>query len=107
MRKIVLVVAMIAGLVGSGAAIALAKEGNSELKRQPSPEAVVAEHLDALNHCNVDRLMAQYPESVHLLLPGGSAPNNVIGRPAVRALFEGLMYAQVTTFGAPPLKFKP
>jgi len=160
MRKILLVVAMIAVLAGSGAAIALAKEGNSQqLKRQPSPEAVVAEHIDALNHCSVERLMAQYPESVHLFLPGGSAPNNVIGRPAVRALFEGfckpypaglnglqftaqvvqkvgdtiniqwvanadflaepyygadayvtkhgLMYAQVTTFGAPPLKFKP
>jgi len=151
---------MIAVLAGSTAVIALAEEDeNSQLNPQESPAAVVAEHLDALNHCDVDRLMAQYPESVHLFLPGGSAPNTVIGRTAVRALFEGfckpypeglngiqftsqvvqkvgdtinvqwvanatflaepyygadayvtkdgLMYAQVTTFGAPPLKFKP
>ena len=35
------------------------------LKRQPTPEAVVAEHLAALNACDWNRLMAQYPPSVH------------------------------------------
>ena len=61
-------------------------EGNGTLVRQPTPEAVVAEHVDALNECNVDRLMAQYPETVALLLPGGVT---VEGRTDVRALFEG------------------
>jgi hypothetical protein len=161
MRRIVLLVATIAVLTGSAAQIVRAQEHEDpQLKRQPTPAAVVKEHLDALNHCDVNRLMAQYPDSVHLFLPGGSAPNVVIGRTAVRALFEGfckphaqgglkgikftsqvvqqvgdtinvqwvanapflaepyygadayvtkhgLMYAQVTTFGAPPLKFKP
>jgi hypothetical protein len=126
------------------------------LKRQGSDEAVVAEHLAALNACDWNRLMAQYPPSVHFFLPGGTV---VVGREAVGQLFlgfcksraeggnngliftpqqtfevghtisvqwsadasfltqpylgadayitkDGLMYAQVTTFGAPPLPYK-
>jgi len=126
------------------------------LKRQPTPEAVVAEHLAALNACDWNRLMAQYPPSVHFFLPGGVV---IVGRKAVGELFTGfcksraeggnlgliftpeqtfkvgktinaqwraeadfltepyrgadayvtkggLMYAQVTTFGAPPLPYK-
>jgi len=126
------------------------------LKRQGSPEAVVAEHLAALNACDWNRLMAQYPPDVHFFLPAGAV---VIGREAVGELFAGfckdrseggnkgliftpqqtfqvghtinvqwsadasfltepylgadayvtkagLMYAQVTTFGAPPLPYK-
>jgi hypothetical protein len=126
------------------------------LKRQGSPEAVVAEHLAALNACDWNRLMAQYPPEVHFFLPGGTV---VIGREAVGELFigfckdraeggnrgliftpeqtfkvghtvnvqwsadasfltqpylgadayvtkAGLMFAQVTTFGAPPLPYK-
>jgi hypothetical protein len=126
------------------------------LKRQGSAQAVVAEHLAALNACDWNRLMAQYPPSVHFFLPGGTV---VVGRKAVGQLFvgfcksraqggnkglvftpqqsfqvedtisvqwsadasflkrpylgadayitkRGLMYAQVTTFGAPPLPYK-
>jgi SnoaL-like domain len=126
------------------------------LKRQPTPEAVVAEHLAALNACDWNRLMAQYPPSVRFFLPGGVV---IVGRKAVGELFTGfcksraeggnfgliftpeqtfkvgktintqwraeadfltepyrgadayvtkggLMYAQVTTFGAPPLPYK-
>ena len=126
------------------------------LKRQPSAKAVVAEHLAALNACDWNRLMAQYPRSVHFFEPGGTV---VVGRKAVGQLFlgycktraqggnkglifkpqhtfqvgqtisvqwsadasflthpylgadayitkDGLMYAQVTTFGAPPLPYK-
>jgi hypothetical protein len=126
------------------------------LKRQGSAKAVVAEHLAALNACDWNRLMAQYPPSVHFFLPGGTV---VVGRKAVGQLFlgfcksraeggnkglvftpqqtfqvehtisvqwsadasflkrpylgadayithGGLMYAQVTTFGAPPLPYK-
>ena len=46
----------------------------------------MAEHLDALNDCDVDRLMAQYPETVAILLPAGVTSE---GRTEVRALFEG------------------
>jgi hypothetical protein len=31
------------------------------LKKQPTSQAVVDEHVDALNHCDWNRLMAQYP----------------------------------------------
>jgi len=130
--------------------------GLPPLKRQGSPEAVVAEHIAALNACDWNRLMAQYPPDVHFFLPGGVV---VIGREAVGELFTGfckeraeggnrgliftaqqtfkvghtinvqwsadasfltesylgadayvtkggLMYAQVTTFGAPPLPYR-
>jgi hypothetical protein len=60
---------------------------SSRLVRRPTPEAVVAEHVDALNKCDVDRLMAQYPKSVAILFPGGVT---VEGRPDVRSLFEGV-----------------
>jgi hypothetical protein len=126
------------------------------LKRQGSAEAVVAEHIAALNACDWNRLMAQYPPSVHFFLPAGVV---VVGREAVGQLFlgfcksraeggnnglvftaqqtfqvgqtisvqwsadasfltrpylgadayitkGGLMYAQVTTFGAPPLPYR-
>ena len=58
----------------------------TDLVRQPTPEAVVAEHIDALNNCDVDRLMAQYPDRIQILLPGGVT---VEGRDDVRDLFEG------------------
>lgn len=44
------------------------------------------EHIDALNACDVDRLMAQYPESIHIVLPGGGT---VEGRADVLDLFTG------------------
>jgi ketosteroid isomerase-like protein len=58
------------------------------LKRQPSPKAVVDEHLDALNRCDWTRLMAQYPPDVEFFLPGGQV---VKGRRAVGELFEGFV----------------
>ena len=166
MRKLIgLVVLLVAA-----AAVAVTAEGSTQhpghpaaakqvlppLKRQGSAEAVVAEHLAALNACDWNRLMAQYPPDVHFFLPGGVV---VVGREAVGQLFTGfckdrseggnkgliftpqqtfqvnqtisvqwsadasfltepylgadayitkggLMYAQVTTFGAPPLPYK-
>jgi hypothetical protein len=166
MRKLI----GVAVLLVAAAAVAVTAEGSTHhpgrtaaarqvlppLKRQGSPEAVVAEHLAALNACDWNRLMAQYPPDVHFFLPGGQV---VIGREAVGQLFTGfckdrseggnrgliftpqqtfkvghtisvqwsadasflkepylgadayitkagLMYAQVTTFGAPPLPYK-
>ena len=55
--------------------------------RQPHPELVVAEHIEALNNCDMERLMAQYPPTVVLLLPGGVT---IQGLEQVEALFEGL-----------------
>ncbi len=83
--KRLLVIGIVFGLVLSVATIAAA--GPSKIfDRQASPMAVTIEHIDALNACDVDRLMAQYPETVHIILPGGVT---VEGREDVQALFEG------------------
>lgn len=85
MRRVIVVALVVMALVGS-TAVAAAGHYTPPLHRQPTPRAVVAEHLDALNHCNVERLMAQYPQSIAILLPGGVTTE---GRKAVRALFKG------------------
>ena len=36
------------------------------LKKQPTVQKVIDEHLDALNKCDWNRLMAQYPNDVEL-----------------------------------------
>ena len=56
------------------------------LKKQPTEEAVLAEHLDALNHCDWNRLLAQYPDDFQMNLPGGQI---VKGREAAGKLFAG------------------
>jgi len=53
---------------------------------QPNAEMVTFEHLDALNECNWDRLMAQYPEEVLFILPNGVT---IEGRAAIGDLFTG------------------
>lgn len=72
-----------------------------------TPQQVVAEHLDALNHCDYARLMALYPPEVHLFLPGGQV---VKGREQVAAIYRqtvkpfkdggacGLTFEAQTTF---------
>ncbi len=55
------------------------------LKAQPSPQAVVDEHIDALNHCDWNRLMAQYPENAEIFLPGGQVMK---GREQVGEMFR-------------------
>jgi ketosteroid isomerase-like protein len=59
-----------------------------ELKPQPTPRAVVDEHLDALNRGDWNRLMAQYPDDVEIFLPDGVV---VRGRKAVGDAFAGLV----------------
>lgn len=97
MRKVIAIAVVVLGSVtgvasaGQGTASGGSRSddgggGTPRLVRQPTPEAVVAEHVDALNTCNVDRLMAQYPKTVAILLPGGVT---VEGRTDVRALFQG------------------
>jgi hypothetical protein len=54
------------------------------LKKQATPQAVVDEHLDALNKCDWNRLMAQYPENYQLNLPDGVV---VKGREAAAKVF--------------------
>lgn len=56
------------------------------LKKQPSAKKVLDEHLDALNKCDWNRLMAQYPNDVEFHLPDGQF---LKGRQKVADLFTG------------------
>jgi hypothetical protein len=58
------------------------------LKKRASAQAVVDEHMDALNHCDWQRLMAQYPPEVQFFLPGGEV---IQGREHVGELFRTLV----------------
>jgi predicted metal-dependent phosphotriesterase family hydrolase len=91
MRRLIFVALVLALALGLTAVAQAVPAGSDTapgkmFDRQPTPEAVVAEHIDALNDCDVDRLMAQYPYGIKILLPGGVT---VEGRDDVRALFEG------------------
>ncbi|MGC2398305.1 MAG: nuclear transport factor 2 family protein [Acidobacteriaceae bacterium] len=57
------------------------------LKRQPTPEAVVKEHMAAFSGCDWQRLMAQFPDNVEFFGPHGQV---VRGKTAL-----GQMFAQV------------
>lgn len=61
-----------------------------ELTPQPTPKAVVDEHLDALNRGDWNRLMAQYPDDVEIFLPDGVV---IRGRQAVGDAFAGMVKA--------------
>jgi hypothetical protein len=56
------------------------------LKTQASPQAVFEEHIDALNNCDWNRLMAQYPDEVEIHLTDGVF---IKGRDKVGELFTG------------------
>ena len=81
--KRTLVIALVVIVV---AGVAVAAYAKPLLDRQPGAWAVTYEHIDALNNCDVDRLMAQYPESIHIILPDGG---QAVGRDEVLTLFEG------------------
>lgn len=53
---------------------------------QPNAEMVTFEHIDALNSCDWERLMAQYPEEVLFIPPNGVW---VEGRSAIGDVFAG------------------
>jgi ketosteroid isomerase-like protein len=63
-----------------------AKPTMPPLKMQPNAEMVAFEHIDALNKCDWNRLMAQYPEETLFILPNG---NWVEGRSHIGDLFSG------------------
>jgi ketosteroid isomerase-like protein len=69
-----------------GIFVAQAKMKLPELKKQPTVQAVLDEHLDALNKCDWTRLLAQYPEDAQINLPGGTITK---GREAIGELFAG------------------
>ena len=59
-----------------------------ELKPLATAQAVVDEHLDALNRGDWARLMAQYPEDVEIFLPAGVV---IRGRAQVGEAFTGMV----------------
>ncbi len=68
-----------------GSSVALAEDMRlPPLKKQPTPQAVIDEHMDALNKCDWNRLMAQYPADYQLNLPDGVV---VKGREAAAKIF--------------------
>jgi SnoaL-like domain len=81
--KIILPLSIAIAMLG-GAAQAQSKL--PELKKQPTAQAVLDEHFAALNACDWDRLLAQYPEDAQINLPNGMI---VKGRAAIGTLFTG------------------
>jgi len=84
MRIILPVSVILAMSVGAWAAQAEMKL--PDLKKQPSAQAVLDEHFEALNKCDWNRLLAQYPDDAQINLPGGKI---VKGRAAIGDLFAG------------------
>ena len=72
------------------------------LKRFDTAQAVVDEHLAAINKCDWQRIMAQYPADVQFFLPGGQV---VKGREAVGQLFRSF-FRPVKAGGLCGLKFE-
>jgi hypothetical protein len=66
--------------------MARAQDKLPDLKKQPTPQAVLDEHFAALNACDWNRIMAQFPEDGQINLPGGVI---VKGRVALGTLFNG------------------
>jgi ketosteroid isomerase-like protein len=80
-----------AGLLASSFALAAEPMKLPPLKKQPTVQKVIDEHLDALNKCDWTRLMAQYPNDVEIHLPDGVV---VKGRDKVGDLFAGFCKAR-------------
>jgi hypothetical protein len=95
-------VALIALPIGSS--IALAEDLKlPPLKRQPTPQAVIDEHFDALNKCDWNRIMAQYPPDYQLNMPDGAV---VKGREEAGKLFANFV-KPVDQGGLCGIKFTP
>ena len=73
--------------------------GLPAMKPRPTAQAVVDEHLDALNRGDWERLMAQYPDDVEIFLPGGVT---LRGRQQVGDAFRGMVkpFAEGGLYGA-------
>ncbi len=74
------------------------------LHPQPNAEMTTFEHIQALNDCDWDRLMSQYPEEVLIILPNGAW---VEGRAAVGDVFDGFASpVRMAALKAPPSSLK-
>lgn len=76
----------VALMVMGGTLTARAEMKLPDIKKQPTAQAVLDEHMDALNKCDWSRIMAQYPENAQINLPNGTI---VRGRAAIGDMFAG------------------
>ncbi len=99
MKKVLIISFVLSILLVGVAAVALAQGGvttvtnpnnevSDELVRQNTPWEVYNEHILALNACDWERLMAQYPDEIEIHLPDGVV---VAGREDVGDLFAGFV----------------
>jgi hypothetical protein len=84
--KIVSLPAVVAAAIIGASFIAHAQDKLPELKRQPTPQAVLDEHFAALNACDWNRILAQFPDDAQINLPNGQIMK---GRQALGTLFAG------------------
>jgi len=93
MRRVIACITVVALAGGLGAVAVQGKEKPrlAPIKRQATPAAVVAEHLDALNDCDLDRLVAQYPRDAQFHLSDGKDIVVLRGRRQIRDLFAGFV----------------
>ena len=84
MRIAGLLVVSISTVILTGAAQAQMKLPDTA--KQPTPQAVLDEHFAALNACDWNRLLAQYPDDAQINLPNGAI---VKGRAAIGEMFAG------------------
>ena len=83
-HQIILLAGM--GFAVAAPVVAIAQSALPEIKRQATAQAVLDEHMDALNHCDWNRIVAQYPHDGQINLPGGAV---VAGRKAIGEMFAG------------------
>ena len=74
-----------------------------EIKKQPNAAAVLAEHFDALNHCDWNRIVAQYPEDAEIHLSGGRV---LKGRAVIGEMFA-ILCKDPKDGGMNGIMFKP
>jgi hypothetical protein len=78
----------IAGLIASTSAYAVDTNTLPPMKAQSSPEKVLAEHLDAVDKSDWNRLVAQFPENGEVHMLDGQVAR---GRAAIGKLFVGFV----------------
>ncbi|WP_169054352.1 nuclear transport factor 2 family protein [Nitratireductor sp. XY-223] len=86
MKRVIGLTAALLLLTAGGSVAQDAAKKLPPLVTQPNAEMVTFEHIDALNACDWDRLMAQYPEEVLFILPNGTW---IEGRSAIGDVFAG------------------
>jgi len=73
-------------LIGLGFSSPVSAQSLPPIRARETVQAVVNEHIDALNRCDWTRVMAQYPDDVSFMGPNGTT---IQGRQNIGDLFSG------------------